>query len=183
MKEISCRLLVIGAGPGGYVCAIRAGQLGIDTVVVEANKPGGTCLNVGCIPSKALIHAADEFEKVAGFAAGSSRLGISVGKPALDLAKTVRWKDGIVGRLNNGVLALLKKARVKYVEGSARFCDGKTVEVDTEFGLQVIRAEQIVIATGSAPVELPGLPFGGRVISSTGTWPNRGLMRSSQCWV
>ena len=65
MKDISCKLLVIGAGPGGYVCAIRAGQLGIDTVVVEAKKPGGTCLNVGCIPSKALIHAADEFEKVA----------------------------------------------------------------------------------------------------------------------
>ena len=64
MKEISCKLLVIGAGPGGYVCAIRAGQLGIDTVVVEANKPGGTCLTVGCIPSKALIHAADEFEKI-----------------------------------------------------------------------------------------------------------------------
>ena len=65
MKEISCKLLVIGAGPGGYVCAIRAGQLGIDTVIVEAKKPGGTCLNVGCIPSKALIHAAEEFEKVA----------------------------------------------------------------------------------------------------------------------
>ncbi|RVB66204.1 FAD-dependent oxidoreductase, partial [Mesorhizobium sp. M7A.F.Ca.CA.002.03.2.1] len=62
MKEISCKLLVIGAGPGGYVCAIRAGQLGVDTVIVEAGKPGGTCLNVGCIPSKALIHAAEEFE-------------------------------------------------------------------------------------------------------------------------
>ena len=69
MKEISCKLLVIGAGPGGYVCAIRAGQLGIDTVVVEAAKPGGTCLNVGCIPSKALIHAADEFEKAPHMAA------------------------------------------------------------------------------------------------------------------
>ena len=68
MKEISCKLLVIGAGPGGYVCAIRAGQLGLDTVIVEAKKPGGTCLNVGCIPSKALIHAAEEFEKVAHMA-------------------------------------------------------------------------------------------------------------------
>ena len=77
MKEISCKLLVIGAGPGGYVCAIRAGQLGIDTVIVEAAKPGGTCLNVGCIPSKALIHAAEEFEKVAHMAARQERRSAS----------------------------------------------------------------------------------------------------------
>ena len=103
MKEISCKLLVIGAGPGGYVCAIRAGQLGVDTVIVEAGKPGGTCLNVGCIPSKALIHAAEEFEKVAHMAGGKSPLGISVSAPVLDLGKTVAWKDGIVSRLNSGV--------------------------------------------------------------------------------
>jgi hypothetical protein len=77
MKEISCRLLVIGAGPGGYVCAIRAAQLGIDTVIVEALRSGGTCLNVGCIPSKALIHAADEYEKLAEAASGRSPFGIS----------------------------------------------------------------------------------------------------------
>jgi dihydrolipoamide dehydrogenase len=167
MKEISCKLLVVGAGPGGYVCAIRAGQLGIDTVIVEAGKPGGTCLNVGCIPSKALIHAAEEFEKVLHMAGGASPLGISMGKPTLDLAKTIAWKDGIVGRLNSGVAGLLKKARVKYVQGWAKFRDGKTVEVETEVGVQVIRAEAVVIATGSAPVELPSLPFGGPVISST----------------
>ena len=168
MKDISCKLLVIGAGPGGYVCAIRAGQLGIDTVVVEAKKLGGTCLNVGCIPSKALIHAAEEFEKIARIASGASPLGISAGKPALDLSKTVLWKDGIVGRLNNGVSGLLKRAGVKVVEGWARFRDGKTVEVETEIGPQVIRAEQVVIATGSDAIELPFLPFGGKVISSTG---------------
>jgi dihydrolipoamide dehydrogenase len=167
MKEITCRLLVIGAGPGGYVCAVRAGQLGIDTVIVEAGKPGGTCLNVGCIPSKALIHAADEYAKVVHLASGKSKLGITAGKPTLELAKTIAWKDGIVGRLTNGVVALLKKAQVKYVQGRARFLDGKTVEVDTEMGRQVIRAEAIVIATGSTPVELADLPFGGRVISST----------------
>ncbi|MEI9413002.1 dihydrolipoyl dehydrogenase [Mesorhizobium salmacidum] len=165
MKEISCKLLVIGAGPGGYVCAIRAGQLGVDTVIVEAGKPGGTCLNVGCIPSKALIHAAEEFEKVAHMAGGKSPLGISVTAPVLDLARTIAWKDGIVSRLNGGVAGLLKKAGVKTVHGWARFRDGKTVEVETETGSQVIRAETIVIATGSAPVEL--LPFGGPVISST----------------
>ena len=167
MKEISCKLLVIGAGPGGYVCAIRAGQLGIDTVIVEAGKPGGTCLNVGCIPSKALIHAAEEFEKIAHMAGGQSPLGIAVAAPTLDLIKTIAWKDGIVSRLNSGVAGLLKKAKVKTVQGWATFRDGKTVEVETETGTQVIRADKVVIATGSAPVELPFLPFGGPVISST----------------
>ena len=167
MKDISCKLLVIGAGPGGYVCAIRAGQLGIDTVIVEAAKPGGTCLTIGCIPSKALIHAAEEFEKVAHMAEGISPLGITTAGPSIDFGKTVAWKDGIVSRLTNGVSGLLKKAKVKHVSGWATFRDGKTVEVETETGLQVIRAETVVIATGSAPVELPFLPFGGPVISST----------------
>ncbi|MCG8272013.1 dihydrolipoyl dehydrogenase [Aquamicrobium sp. NLF2-7] len=167
MKDISCKLLVIGAGPGGYVCAIRAGQLGIDTVIVEVAKPGGTCLNVGCIPSKALIHAAEEFEKAKLWAGSDDPLGISVKEPALDFGRTIGWKDNIVGRLNSGVAGLLKKARVKYVQGRARFRDGKTVEVETEIGQQIIRAENVVIATGSAPVELPSLPFGGQVISST----------------
>lgn len=167
MKAMSCKLLVIGAGPGGYVCAARAGQRGVDTVIVEARKPGGTCLNVGCIPSKALIHAADEYDKVARFAAGDSPLGIGASEPRIDLARTMRWKDGIVGRLNSGVAGLLKNAAVKVVEGWARFRDGKTVEVETETGLQVIHAEQVVIATGARPVGLSALPFGGRVISST----------------
>ncbi|MBB5537084.1 dihydrolipoyl dehydrogenase [Rhizobium giardinii] len=167
MKEIVCKLLVIGAGPGGYICAIRAGQLGVDTVIVEAVKAGGTCLNIGCIPSKALIHAAEEFEKVSHMAGAKSPLGISVEGPKLDLTKTVAWKDGIVGRLNSGVLGLLRKAKVKIVHGRATFRDGKTVEVETETGTQVIRAETVVIATGSEPVELPSLPFGGPVISST----------------
>jgi dihydrolipoamide dehydrogenase len=167
MKEISCKLLVIGAGPGGYVCAIRAGQLGLDTVIVEAGRLGGVCLNVGCIPSKALIHAADEYWKIGQMAAGDSRFGVSVGTPALDFNKTIAWKDGVVGRLNGGVAGLLKRARVKIVQGSAKFRDGKTVAVATETGLQMIRAETIVIATGSRPIALPSLPFGGAVISST----------------
>ncbi|MXN46348.1 dihydrolipoyl dehydrogenase [Shinella kummerowiae] len=166
MKEIVCKLLVIGAGPGGYICAIRAGQLGVDTVIVEMTKAGGTCLNVGCIPSKALIHAAEEFDKVRHMASHNA-LGITVEAPKLDLAQTIRWKDGIVGRLNSGVLGLLRKAKVKIVHGRARFRDGKTVEVETETGTQVIRAETVVIATGSEPVALPSLPFGGAVLSST----------------
>jgi dihydrolipoamide dehydrogenase len=167
MKELTTRLLVIGAGPGGYVCAIRAGQLGIDTIVVDFQRAGGTCLNVGCIPSKAVIHAAEEFEKAVHFGKGDSPLGISASAPKLDIKQTVAWKDTIVTRLNNGVAGLLKKAGAKLIEGRAAFRDGKTVAVETEVGTQIIRAETIVIATGSAPVELPFLPFGGRVISST----------------
>ncbi|RWB84173.1 MAG: dihydrolipoyl dehydrogenase [Mesorhizobium sp.] len=167
MKEISCKLVVVGAGPGGYVCAIRAGQLGVDTVIVEVGKPGGTCLNVGCIPSKALIHAAEEFDRIAHLAGAQSPLGIAVATPALDLARTISWKDGIVSRLTSGVAGLLKKAKVKTVHGWATFRDGKSVVVETETGTQIIRAETVVIATGSASVALPDLPFGGPVISST----------------
>lgn len=167
MKEISCKLLVIGAGPGGYACAIRAGQLGIDTVIVEAAKPGGTCLTIGCIPSKALIHAAEVFDTTRQMAGGRNAMGIRVEPPSIDLAGTMAWKDGIVGRLTSGVSGLLQKARVKIVSGRARFRDGKTVEVETETGQQIIRAETVVIATGSDPVELAALPFGGRVVSST----------------
>ncbi len=167
MKDITCKLLVIGAGPGGYVCAIRAGQLGIDTVIVEMAKAGGTCLNVGCIPSKAIIHAADEYAAAAGMAAGRNAMGIRAADPAIDFARTIAWKDGITERLSLGVVNLLKRAGVKALVGRARFRDGKTVEVETETGLQIVRCENVVIATGSAPVELPSLPFGGRVISST----------------
>ena len=167
MRDITCKLLVIGAGPGGYVCAVRAAQLGLDTVVVEMAKAGGTCLNVGCIPSKALIHAADEFHRTVAMAAGRNSMGIDTDHPAIDLAKTIAWKDGITGKLNLGVVNLLKKAGVKAVVGRARFRDGKTVAVETETGEQVIRAENVVIATGSAPVEMPALPFGDKVISST----------------
>ncbi|WBU52358.1 dihydrolipoyl dehydrogenase [Paracoccus sp. SCSIO 75233] len=165
MSDLSCKLLVIGAGPGGYVCGIRAGQLGIDTVVVDPQAPGGTCLNVGCIPSKALIHAADEFYNIAHAPTGP--LGISVAAPSIDLARTVEWKDGIVKRLNSGVTGLLKKAGTKLVKGQAEFIDGKTVKVTDGGETRRIRAEYIVIATGSAPVELPFLPFGGPILSST----------------
>lgn len=167
MEEINCKLLVIGSGPGGYVCGIRAGQLGVDTIVVEAKAHGGTCLNVGCIPSKALIHAAEEFAKASQFTAPNS-LGISVQKPAIDMKQTIAWKDGIVARLNGGVGALLKRAGVRTIIGHARFRDGKSVIVKTDMGEQLIHAEKIVIATGSVPFEIPSLPFGGDVISSTG---------------
>src|SRR4249920_434154 len=125
METLSTTLLVIGGGPGGYVAAIRAAQLGVPTALVEGDTVGGTCLNIGCIPSKALIHAADEFSRVAQFASGESPLGISLASPRFDLARTMQWKDGVVGRLSGGVSALLKRAGVKIVEGWARFLDGK----------------------------------------------------------
>jgi dihydrolipoamide dehydrogenase len=165
MTELTCKLLIIGGGPGGYICGIRAGQLGVDTIVVEEAKLGGTCLNVGCIPSKAMIHAADHFHIMC--TASDGPLGITVQNPVINLDKTIAWKDGIVTRLNSGVAGLLKKAKVKLVHGTAQFVDGKTVRVIGADGESTITAENVVIATGSSPVELPFLPFGGKVISST----------------
>ena len=166
MAEIAAKVLVLGGGPGGYVAAIRAGHHGLDTVLVEDTKVGGTCLNVGCIPSKALIHAADEYALAVARAAGSP-IGLSTGAPALDFARTVAWKDGIVARLNSGVASLLKKNGVKILRGRGTMLDGKTCRVDTDVGADTVRAEHVVIATGSRPSELPGVPFGGIVVSST----------------
>jgi len=167
MQQIKTKVLIIGAGTGGYVAGIRCGQLGLDTVLVDGSDGlGGTCLNVGCIPSKAIIHAAGKFETVAK-AAGDGTLGITASEPAIDLSKTVAWKDGIVRKLNAGVAALLKKAKVKVIKGWATFDDAKTCRVETEDGPITITAEHVILATGSEAVELPFLPFGGDVISST----------------
>jgi dihydrolipoamide dehydrogenase len=167
MRTQPTTLLVLGGGPGGYVAAIRAGQLGIPTVLVEGGPLGGTCLNIGCIPSKALINAADEFEKARHWANGSA-LGIRVQQPAIDIAQTVRWKDGIVGRLTGGVGSLLKKAGVQVLAGWGSIRDGKSVDVQLAGGEAVrLQCEHLLLASGSAPVELPSMPFGGPVISST----------------
>lgn len=166
MEPIACKVLVLGGGPGGYVCAIRAGQLGLDTVLVESGPVGGTCLNIGCIPSKALIHAADQLELARHLASGSA-IGISVADPKCDLAATMQWKDGIVARLRSGVYGLLRRAKVKVVPGKGTFRDGKTLVVESDTGSQVITAEHVVIATGSEPISLPSLPLGGSVVSSS----------------
>ncbi len=166
-QTLTSKVLIIGAGTGGYVAGIRCGQLGLDTVLVDGGDGlGGTCLNVGCIPSKAVIHAANKFETVSKAADGGT-LGITASKPAIDLKATVAWKDGIVKKLNGGVAALLKKAKVKVVKGWATFSDAKTCTVKTAEGDVTITAEHVILATGSEPVELPFLPFGGDVISST----------------
>lgn len=162
MQSLNTTLLIIGGGPGGYVTAIRAGQLGIPTILVEGQALGGTCLNIGCIPSKALIHVAEQFHQTQHHSQHSA-LGISVSAPTLDISKSVEWKDGIVDRLTTGVAALLKKHKVQVINGWAKIIDGKTVEVgDTR-----IHCEHLVLATGSTSVNLPILPIGGPIISST----------------
>ncbi len=170
MAELTTKVLVIGGGPGGYVCAIRAGQLGLDVVLVEQGGRdgglGGTCLNVGCIPSKAIIHAAEAYAHAVEQSTAAP-FGIQVERPSIDFARTIDWKDGIVGRLTSGVAALLKRHRVRIVEGHATMIDGKTCQVETDTGTDRIRAEHVVLATGSQPAAIPSLPFGGRVISST----------------
>ena len=166
MNELRCKVLVIGGGPGGYVAAIRAGQLGLDTILVEAGRLGGTCLNVGCIPSKALIHAAGAAHGLRTPRALDA-IGLSIGPPKLDFARTIAWKDSIVTRLTSGVGSLLKKAKVRTLLGKATIVDGKTATVSADTGETRVVAEHLVLATGSEPVELPTLEFGGDVLSST----------------
>ena len=164
------RLLVIGGGPGGYIAAIRAAQLGIPTVLVEGEYLGGACLNIGCIPSKAVIHLAGEFDRARRHAAGSA-LGIRSAEPSLDLAQAMRWKDGVVRRLTGGVAALLRRHGAEVINGWAEIVDGKSVDVRAQRpgGMQTrrISCEHLLLAPGSVPATLPSLPFGGRVISST----------------
>lgn len=169
MNELlKTKVLVLGGGPGGYVAAIRAGQLGLDTILVESDRLGGACLIRGCIPSKALIHAAAEYALVRR-AREEGTLGIRVtGDVSIDFAETVRWKDAIVDRLSHGVGALLKRAKVQVVSGWATFSDAKTCQVAMPDGDAIgIQAEHVVLAAGSEAIALPGLPFGGDVISST----------------
>ena len=168
MQTRTCQVLVVGGGPGGYPAAIRAGQLGLDTIIVDKHGLGGTCLNRGCIPSKAMIHAATEYEHMAEAVKGD-RFGISLSEePKLDMGKLVGWKDGIVSKLTGGVAQLIKAAGAEHIAGWAEFSNAKTCVVTQEDGEQVeITAENVILATGSVEVELPFMPFGKSVIGST----------------
>jgi dihydrolipoamide dehydrogenase len=165
---MSYDLIVIGTGPGGYVCAIRAAQLGLKTAVVEKRKThGGTCLNVGCIPSKALLHASHAFEDAKHH---FKDLGIEVGEPKLDLKKMLSFKDeGVDGNVK-GVEFLLKKNKVDAFQGAGRITAPGKVEVKAEDGsTQVLETKSIVIATGSDVTKLPGIAIDEKVVvSSTG---------------
>src|SRR5215468_4968858 len=160
-------VVVIGTGPGGYVCAIRAAQLGLKTAVVEKDKTfGGTCLNVGCIPSKALLHASELFEE-AGHKFGA--MGIKVGAPKLDLPAMMKFKDDGVDGNVKGVSFLFKKNKIETYQGSGRIAAPGKVEVNGSNGAQTLDAKAIVIATGSDVARLKGIEIDEkRVVSSTG---------------
>ena len=159
-------LIVIGAGPGGYVCAFRAAQLGLKVALVEKRPTlGGTCLNVGCIPSKALLYSSEEFAFAKDRAASH---GIRLGGVGLDLETLMKRKNAVVQKLVGGVAQLAKARAVTVVAGSARFASANTVEVLAESGARSsLTAAAIVIATGSVPVELPFMKFDGKAVVSS----------------
>jgi dihydrolipoamide dehydrogenase len=170
MAEQRFDAVVIGAGPGGYPAAIRLGQLKVKTAVIEREYMGGVCLNVGCIPSKAVIHAAKMYEKLGH----TDDIGISIeGKPKLDMAKMQAWKGGVVNKLTGGVRTLLKGNGVTILEGTATLGkpgpDGHRITVKSAKGEETIIAKSVVLATGSRPMEIPGFKIdNNRIIDSTG---------------
>lgn len=161
---IETETLVIGAGPGGYVAAIRAAQLGQKVTIVEKENLGGVCLNVGCIPSKALISAGHRYET----ALHSEEMGITAENVKVDFSKVQKWKGGIVNKLTSGVEGLLKGNKVDIVRGEAYFVDGNTLRVMSENSAQTYTFKNAIIATGSRPIELPAFKYSKRVLDSTG---------------
>ncbi|SDD75278.1 dihydrolipoamide dehydrogenase [Sphingomonas sp. YR710] len=164
MADYDFDVLVIGAGPGGYVAAIRAAQLGLKTACAESRETlGGTCLNVGCIPSKALLHASEYYEEAHG--GGLTKFGITFSGVTLDLDQMHAEKSKAVGELTKGIEGLFKKNKVEWLKGRASFVSKDTVEV----GGRSVRAKNIVIATGSSVTPLPGVTIDEKVVvSSTG---------------
>jgi dihydrolipoamide dehydrogenase len=157
---------VIGAGPGGYVAAIRAAQLGMNTVIVEREFLGGVCLNVGCIPSKAMISAAHFLHKLQHDA---GEMGINASKITVDMKQMQKWKQSVCDRMSGGVEQLLKGNKVKIVRGEASFKSAAELEVKAADGSEVIKAKNYVLANGSRPIEIPGFSFDEKnVLSSTG---------------
>ncbi|MBC9825971.1 dihydrolipoyl dehydrogenase [Carnobacterium inhibens] len=157
--------VIIGAGPGGYVAAIRASQLGQKVTIIEKEYIGGVCLNVGCIPSKALITAGHHFHN----AQHSETFGITTSNVTLDITKMQEWKDTkVVNMLTRGVEGLLKKNKVEIIRGTATFTDKNHLIVETKDGSQDLEFKNVVIATGSSPLAVPEVPFGGRVVDTTG---------------
>jgi len=171
MPDLKFDAVVIGAGPGGYPAGIRLGALKVKTAIIEREYWGGVCLNVGCIPSKAVIHAAKMYEKMGH----SEDIGISLpGKPTVDMTKLQSWKGGVVNKLTSGVRTLLKGNGTELIEGSAKLeksgPDGHRITVTAKDGsTQTIVTKNIVLATGSRPIEIPGFKIDqNRVIDSTG---------------
>ena len=165
MPETNFDLIVIGAGPGGYVAAIRAAQLGMKTAIVDKEFLGGTCLNIGCIPSKALLDSTHRLSEARHQLADH---GINTGEIKVDLAKMLSRKDAVVKKMVNGVTFLMKKNKIEYFPGAARITAAGSIEVKGADGTKTLTAKKLLIATGSAPVQIPSLPFDGKkIISST----------------
>ncbi|MBF7072069.1 dihydrolipoyl dehydrogenase [Glaciecola sp. MH2013] len=172
MSEIKTQLVVLGAGPGGYSAAFRAADLGIDTVIVDVRETlGGVCLNVGCIPSKALLHVA----KVIQEAKHLSSHGVTFGEPTFDLDKIRGWKDSVVSQLTKGLAGMSKMRKVKHVQGYGKFTGPNTLEVEGNDGKTTITFDNAIIAAGSEPVNLPFIPDDERVIDSTGALEMRDI--------
>jgi len=165
-EKVHVEALVIGAGPGGYVAGIRLGQLKKKSMVVERDKPGGICLNVGCVPSKALITASKYYDKLRH----GADIGILADNFRVDMPKMQTWKGEVVSKLTGGVKILLKANGCDYRTGVARLTSRNTVELtDPNGGKTTIQADNIVVATGSRPIEIPGFKFdGNRIVDSTG---------------
>jgi len=166
MSEIQTEVVVLGSGPGGYTAAFRAADLGKKVVLIERfENIGGVCLNVGCIPSKALLHVA----KVIDDAHDAEAAGVSFGKPKIDVDKVRAYKDKVVGKLTGGLKALAKQRKVEIIQGYGRFTSDKTIEVEKADGSKVtVKFDNAIIAVGSKPVQLPFLPDDPRIIDSTG---------------
>jgi dihydrolipoamide dehydrogenase len=163
--DVECQLAVIGSGPGGYTAAFRGADLGLKTVLIERWPVlGGVCTTVGCIPSKALLHAARVIEE----AHEMREHGIEFGKPKLDLARLRGFKAGVVKKSNDGLAGLAKQRKVQIVSGSARFLDAHHFAVELDGKRTVVRFEQCILAAGSEPARIPGLPDDPRIIDSTG---------------
>src|SRR4051812_31048826 len=165
-SDYHAEVLVLGAGPGGYTAAFRSADLGKKVVLVERYPSlGGVCLNVGCIPSKALLHAA----KVISEAEEMSHFGVTFGKPATDLDKLRGWKDSVVTKLTRGLGSLAKARKVTVVEGRAQFASPQTLEVETKEGRKVVSFDHCIIAAGSQSAKIPGFPYDDpRLMDSTG---------------
>jgi len=162
---VQVQALVIGSGPGGYVAGIRLGQLKVKAMVVEKAEPGGICLNVGCIPSKALITASKTYDKLKH----GADIGLFADNLRVDMKKMQTWKGEVVAKLTGGVRQLLKSNGCDYRAGTAKIVGPGTVEITNGASVTTVTAEHIVVATGSRPIEVPGFPFDGkRVVDSTG---------------
>lgn len=157
---------VIGAGPGGYVAAIRSAQLGMNVAIIEREALGGVCLNVGCIPSKAMISAAHFLHRLEHDA---SEMGIKAGKVSVDMKQMQKWKKSVCDRMSGGVEQLLKGNKVKIIKGDATFKSATELQVKSSSGSETVKAKNFILANGSRPIEIPGFKFDERnVLSSTG---------------